>query len=302
MAESSIPVDLFNPGQVFACLGLVEAANVLLGNAEGYFDWSDPEHVRFHVRADGTQSPVERVLEFMDHADAQAVAPAGSESVESWKASWGPTPELRSRDEGYPFPEPSSPATLVCVLSDGKNALRLDHWGDTTRRDNVKFWAGAGGYPGAGLARDALALIRGRVAAFVHDPFALSAPQSSSFRLDWRRDYIPIDSGFSLNAHGHIESVGFPLVELLAAIGLGNSRPLRPERRNKLKYRYAVPGIAAGDPSPWIPLPILRAALGGASLPFPTRRFEMSLNWPGQEGQARAITLVTEEATHEYAE
>ena len=28
MAEHSIPVDLYNPGQVFACLGFIEAAAV----------------------------------------------------------------------------------------------------------------------------------------------------------------------------------------------------------------------------------------------------------------------------------
>jgi hypothetical protein len=35
MAEASIPVDLLNPGQVFACLGFMEAADILLGDAEG---------------------------------------------------------------------------------------------------------------------------------------------------------------------------------------------------------------------------------------------------------------------------
>ena len=39
MPESRIPVDLFNPGQVFACLGLVEVADLLLGGAAGIFDW-----------------------------------------------------------------------------------------------------------------------------------------------------------------------------------------------------------------------------------------------------------------------
>jgi CRISPR-associated protein Csb3 len=38
MAQSSIPVDIFNPGQVFACLGFLEAAEVLLGDAEGGVD------------------------------------------------------------------------------------------------------------------------------------------------------------------------------------------------------------------------------------------------------------------------
>lgn len=38
MTEASIPVDLLNPGQVFACIGFLEAADVLLGEAMGVFD------------------------------------------------------------------------------------------------------------------------------------------------------------------------------------------------------------------------------------------------------------------------
>jgi CRISPR-associated protein Csb3 len=41
MTTASIPVDLINPGQVFACLGFLEIADELLGNAEGGFNWSD---------------------------------------------------------------------------------------------------------------------------------------------------------------------------------------------------------------------------------------------------------------------
>jgi CRISPR-associated protein Csb3 len=266
-----------------------------LGDAEGVFDWSEPGDTRFRIRANGTGSPVERVWAFLEKAEARAMAPEGSQCLSDWKGTWGPSPDIRPRAEGYPFPDPDSPATLVCALIAGKDSIRLEHWGDATDRDNVKFWAGAGGYPGAGLARDALELIRGKLADAVHDPFALSAPQSSSFRLDWRRDYIPIDSGFSLNAHGNIDTMGFPLVEILAAIGLGNARPVRPYRREKLVYRYCVIGRSEARDETWLPLPILRAMLGGGAFPFSMRVFRMSLNWPGQEGQARAITTVAEE-------
>lgn len=295
MAEAAIPVDLLNPGQVFACIGLVEAADVLLGDAEGVFDWSDPTKTLFRVRAFGEVSPVVRVLEFLDRAQAQAGAPAGSANLASWNTSWGPAPRAIDRAGGYPFPDPPSPATLICHLTDGAHTLVLNHWGDAAGRDNVKFWAGAGGYPGAGLARDALALIQGRAADAASDPFALSAPQSSSFRLDWRRDYIPIHTGFSLNAHGDIDTLGFPLVELLGALGLSHSRPKRHDRRNKLVYAYGIAGRAPGDDCHWLPLPLLRVALGTAALPFPMRHFTMLLDWPGKEGQARSITTVTEE-------
>lgn len=295
MAESEIPVDLFNPGQVFACIGLAEAAQVLLGDAQGIFDWSDDSGTVFRLRANGTVSPVRHVLEFLDRARAQAVAPEGSPNIAGWNDSWGPRPDASARDAGYPYPDPPSPATLACCLTDGERSLLLDHWGDGTARDNVKFWAGAGGYPGAGLAADALALVHGTAATVADDPFAFTAPQSSSFRLDWRRDYIPIHSGFSLNAHGNIATLGFPLVELFGAIGLGNARPARPDRRNKLLYTYGVAGRASGGDTTWLPLTFLRAALGNAPLPFSMRHFRMFLDWPGKEGQARSITTVTEE-------
>jgi CRISPR-associated protein Csb3 len=137
---------------------------------------------------------------------------------------------------------------------------------------------------------DALNLVRSRIVDAAADPFSLSAPQSSSFRFDWRRDYIPMDVGFSPNDHGELTMLGFPLVEILATVGLSNARP---ERMNKLAYRYGVIGVAATedlyDPA------LLRASLGAAVLPFQQRIFRMNLGWPGQENQARCITDVFEE-------
>ncbi len=297
MAEASIPVDLFNPGQVFACLGFVEAAEILLGDAEGAFDWTDDGNVRFRFRARGDASPVVHVLEFLARAEALGEAPEGSPSHEGWNTKWG---ELRAipRAYGYPFPDPASPATVVCALRDGPRQIQIAHWGDgrPSGRDNVKFWAGAGGYPGVALARDALDLVRESAVLSSDDPFALGLPQSSSFRLDWRRDYIPIDAGFSLNEHGSkIVTVGFPLVELLGAIGLSHARPRRVSRRDKLAYVYGVIGRGQHDDAAWLPPALLRLALAGDVPAFPNRRFRMLLGWPGKEGQARAITTVTEE-------
>lgn len=299
-SEGDVPVDLFNPGQVFACLGLLEAAEVLQGDAEGCFDWSDASAVRFRLRANGPESPVVAVLRFLDQAEARAEVVEGSPNIDAWRTAWGPSPTVVPKGAGYPFPDPPTPATLVCALVTAGARLTLDHWGDETGRDNVKFWAGAGGYPGVALARDALALVRGHAASAAVDPFALSAPQSSSFRLDWRRDYVPIDAGFSLNAHGNMEPRGFPLVELLAALGLSHARPRRPVRRDKLVYEYAVIGHGEAETAAWLPPNLLRAALGrptaqDQTLPWPTRKFRMRLDWPGQEGQARSITTVTEE-------
>jgi CRISPR-associated protein Csb3 len=296
MAEASIPVDLFNPGQVFACFGFLEAAIVLLGDAEALFDWREPQ-ARFRIRAPGDESPVAHVLGFLGGANAISEAPAGSPNIESWKRPWGEPPRATPRERGYPIPDPSSPATLICVLEDAAGRrLAIDHWGDT-QRDNVKFWAGAAGKPGTAFVREALELVRDKATDAAADPFNLPSRRSSSFRFDWRGDYIPIDTGFSLNNHGDaFSSQGYPLIDLLAAMGLTHARPQRPEPRNKLIYRYAVVGDDGSASTPLLRAPLLRASIGGAELPFPTRRFRMLLSWPGQENQARVITTVTEES------
>lgn len=123
------------------------------------------------------------------------------------------------------------------------------------------------------------------LAHFAADPFGLAAPMTSSFRFDWRRDYVPLDAGFSLNAHGSMTTIGYPLVELLAAIGMQNARP---ERINKLNYLYSVA-------NEMLPISIARAVLGSAELGLSIRTFRMRLDWPGQEGQARCIVEVREE-------
>ena len=78
MNEASITVDVYNPGQVFACLGFLEAADLLLGEAEGGFDWSDAASVCFRLRAPlGQDNPVESVLAFLAEAEVKRLGPTG---------------------------------------------------------------------------------------------------------------------------------------------------------------------------------------------------------------------------------
>lgn len=291
MAIAVVPVDLTNPGQVFACIGFAEAVDVLLGDARGAFDWRGSDDVVFRIAAAGNEDPVGRVLRFLDEATVTSLAPPGSENrTEKWDVA-----TVIADSHAFPFPNPESPAKLPARLTDGEGrAIDVDYWGDATRRrDNVKLWAGSGGYPGAALARDALDLVRGRVAGRAGDPFAVDALQSGSFRFDWRRDYVPIDVGFSPNLHGHVVMRGYPVVELLAAIGLTHARPVR---HTKLRYGFGVAGTSASELHD---LNFLRAALGARQPPFPGmpfRSFRMQLDWPGQENQARCITSVIEES------
>lgn len=292
MAQAFIPVDVFNPGQVFACLGFLEVADQLLGDAVGGYSWNDGADIRFYIRASGDRNPYEVVLEFLAGANVYSLAPdQGGLSTKKWHINT----QYNDGESIFPFRRPESPATLPAVLDgecrgSGRVKLIVDYWGDSTSRDNVKFWAGSGGYPGAALVKDTLDLFRNDIGRAINDPFSFSAPQSSSFRFDWRRDYIPLDVGFSPNDHGDMTMIGYPIVELLAAIGLGNARP---RRVNKLRYRYGILGVYENtdlfDPV------FVRAALGCASLGFLCRNFNMHLGWPGQVNQARCITDVIEE-------
>lgn len=282
MAEASIPVDLFNPGQVFACLGFLEAADTLLGGAQGAFRWN--EAPRFFIRTTADSNPIEASLRFLSDAAIHAEAPARSPFVH-------PDSGVRALAPGdpFPFPIPESAATLPAILCDGERRIRIDHWGDSDAgRDDVKFWGGAAGQTGAELLRKTLDPIRARCVSSAPDPFSLSIPMSNSFRFDWRRDYIPIDAGFSLNKHQKMQTIGYPLVEIFAAIGLSNARP---RRARALDYTYAI----LGDDEAFFDPPLLRAALGASRLPFSQRFFRMRLGWPAQEGQMRCITTVTEE-------
>ena len=126
MAEASIPVDLTNPGQVFACLGFVEAAEVLLGEARGGFDWRDPADVHFRLAARGGDDPVVRVLRFLDEATVTSFAPAISpHSTDKWKIE-------TEKDDSRVFPfRDSGPDVLPARLSDGTGKdIEIDHWGD----------------------------------------------------------------------------------------------------------------------------------------------------------------------------
>lgn len=293
MSRASIPVDLFNPGQVFACLGFVESAEQLFGKAIGGFDWQRSATPRFHLECNTEENPFGAVLQALESATIVSIAPNSSGlSTEKWSI----TTQLSDSEDSFSVKLPTSPATLpaclVCQINGQSRSILIDYWGDQTQRDNTKFWAGAGGYPGAGLLRDALALVRDELKRAANDPFAVARPQSSSFRFDWRRDYIPLDTGFSPNDQGNVVMIGYPIVEIMAAIGLSNARPMRSER-TKLEYRYSVLGLIDLE-TLYDPI-FLRAALGGGDMAFPRRDFRMQLGWPGQENQARCITNVIEE-------
>ena len=292
MKSASIPVELRNPGQVFACLGLTEATEILTGPCTSRFIYgSFGTEARFELAAQGDRNPVETVLRFLKSCEVVAIAPRDTNlTTKKWHVKTEQAVGLH-----FPAPIPESEATLPVRLRSAGVELPIEYWmdGEHCGRDNVKFWAGAGGYPGAALAQDAVGCLSRMpdesYLEAVRHPFSVEAPMDSSFRFDWRRDYIPLDAGFSPNDQPAVGMVGYPIVELLAAIGMQYARPARIHPRDKLAYRYWVSDVR-------LPAALARAVLGGEGLGVPRRRFRIRLGWPGKKGQARCIIDAVEES------
>jgi CRISPR-associated protein Csx14 len=288
MAESRIPVDLFNPGQVFACLGFLEAAEVLLGEAEGGFDWGDPEKVVFVLRARGEAAPVREVVGFLAQADARRLAPANHDD-RSPKEKKAAADEARKQGKPIPpppplprdiavtevFPEPTSDRMRLPIQLSSGNFPRIDltHWADGSRRDPFKLYAG--NRSAFGIAQDMLAGLKSlhaeKPTELVMSPFGVTVSMGGSFNFDPRGAWTALDVGYSLNDQGHKVDAS-PVVEIMAAWGLENARPREIGLR---LYRYAA------WQAPLSPC-LARPAIAGALDVMPTRHFVFRLALSGE--------------------
>lgn len=305
MVLPSIPVDLANPGQVFACLGFLEAANALLGSAEGGFAWASEGGPRFELRADGGRDPFRMTLEFLKDAEIRRLVPRGYvEPTNQRKSKRGKGPP--EANLGVPPGAPSDVAMAggrLCVVDtfpsaeadrftlpvrlsragDGR-AIDLTHWCDGSSRNPFKLFAGQQGSAAiVEQMRDALRKMwDARHDELVRDPFGQTVPlMGSSFKLDARKAWTAIGVGFCPSDHGMaVESS--PLVELLAAVGLEHARPDRFDAR---EVRYAA---WQGLLSPML----ARAALGGVGVGVPRRTFRFTLD---SAGENKVVTSAREE-------
>ena len=320
MAEASIPVDLFNPGQVFACLGFMEAADVLLGSAEGGFDWKVGGNARFVLRADGEQNPFEVVLEFLAAAEPTRWGPIGyvdpppkkdeggedtgdGDDADETTAT-GAAPPL---DLSITFPAKAGDRMALPIRFGGGNrpVVELDHWADGSSRESFKLYAGnrsadaiaramlkgvrakpskkqkADGQPGDLKTKGVRQLWEEDRVALVKTPFDVLTPMGGSFNFDPRGAWTAIDAGYSPNEHKHAIEAS-PIVEFLAAWGLENARPVEFGLR---RVRYAAWGVN-------LPPMLARAALAGVLPAIPLRQFCFKLDLSGKN---KVITFAQEE-------
>ena len=309
MAERGVPVDPFNPGQIFAALGLLEAADTALGTAEGGFECDGDGHeTRFRLRSAGGADPVEAVLDFLVSAELRAIAPR------DWTPRFEPGDKGRKKRESweqritqgeielvdfFPAPAPDNemalPVRLQGRIGERVCEVTLGHWAeaDGFGRDPFKLYAGnrsalqimsamiRGKKGGSGGIRTLLAERR---QALLADPFDALIEMDGTFNFDARAAWNPLDTGFSLNEHADIRALGSPVVEVLAAWGLQNARPARSRRNGSVRY------------SIWhdmLPPALARPSLADVVPPgIRTRRFVFTL---GVSGRNRIVQFAEEE-------
>ncbi len=296
MAEASIPVDLFNPGQVFACLGFLEAADVLLGDAEGGFDWSDETNVRFLLRAAGEENPVSAVLQFLVTAEVKWL----SHDAEVQERDGGTTiVHAGISSSGDPKP-PDLPAILIGNHQDKECTIHFGYWADGSTRFNTTFKKSTNGTSSYIRFKNAIDGIHnlGERHEVVADPFSKSSETKSLFRVDPRGYADPIHAGTSPDKlrKGHIDMrvATYPACEAMAIIGLEHTRPIED---GQTRFSYFVwdsprPNI---DHRPVLLPPVLaRAALGGPFPFFRSRLFTVD-HQEVKKGGDRKMTAVIEE-------
>ena len=322
MAEASIPVDLLNPGQVFACLGFMEAAEALLGDAAGGFDWSDDAHVRFTLHATGEQNPFEAVLEFLAEAEPNRWGPIGYVDPPPKKGQAGAEEDVEEDDDTDETPAASAAPSLdlsivfpakagdrmaLPIRFGGGNrpVVELDHWADGSSRESFKLYAG--NRSADAIARAMLKGVRGKPSKKQRANGQPGDLRTKGVRQLWEEDsaaltetpfdvLTPMGGSFNFDPRGGWTAIdaGYspnehkhaieasPVVEFLAAWGLENARPVEFGLR---QVRYAAWGVN-------LPLILARAALTGALPAVPSRQFRFELDLSGKN---KVVTFAQEE-------
>ncbi len=311
MAEATIPVDLFNPGQVFACLGFLEAADVLLGNAEGGFDWNDSSRVRFQMNAGGNRNPFEVVLEFLANVEVFRCAPDGygdppamNRTLEQEDDDVEISASINLKHtESFPSREADRMALPIQLETKGDRSLFIGNWADGSSRNQFKLYAGNRSAYGI-----ACAMLRGtrdkpqknkllgntktlgladlwkrNPVELTATPFDVLTLMGGSFNFDPRGGWTALDAGYSPNKHKEHGVGASPAVELLGVCGMEHARPDEYETR---RVRYGVWGV---------PLPpmLARPALAAASVGVPLKTFQFTLDLSGKN---KVVTYSQEES------
>jgi CRISPR-associated protein Csx14 len=199
MAELRISLDPCNPGQFYACCGLIELFDMTGAQTLSKFevDWRRPREATFVLTSETTLE-LSAILQAIREAEYKPL----------------PRPEAEAEDKA---PDKDSIAPLRVTIF-GRE-LVLDWWlGCFHHKAHwLKCWAGQ-------VTTQKLFSILPTLVADKKFPFDEGVLTTTRFGIDPRSAWVALDLGYSPNVQGQ-ESQTYPVVELLGAFGLQGFRP-----------------------------------------------------------------------------
>jgi CRISPR-associated protein Csb3 len=293
----TVQVDVANPGQFFACCGLLELAHRLWEGAEG---WFLTEHSLFAILAADFQSAaLDRLMSELCRCSISGLSEAEREELSRLE-------QERSTLQGKgQHLAPEREARLKQLGTEARKGrialgrpfgLRLDWW-QTSEDDprSPKTWAGRQEPQRmARAAQDALRGVRD-LPALLDYTAVLRPPQQypgtrergdeavEPFYFDARRFAHPLDVGFSLDAQD-TETAAHPAVELLALIGLQRFRPSPSSMQFSFEYCTWSHPLAAAPAS---------AVAGGMVPGAAERRYRFALYFRHDQRRYKAFGFAT---------
>jgi CRISPR-associated protein Csx14 len=234
-ASITVAVDPTNPGQFFACCGLLELADRLWPGAEGWFTADGREFKIAFTDEKGTLRELLATL-IMDPPTSIQQLDNGLEVAPII------APLAFSFDGGSTTGLVLDAWTRIAALRGTAQVISNPPWNFWAgNQTSTKIWSS--------LRAELVAQLRRWIPSEFNCLFSQRLLQGGRFGFDPGPAWNALDVGFSLNEHG-VEVESSPATELLAAVGLQRFRPLMNDDRDGFDYftwhkAYSPPIAAA---------------------------------------------------------
>lgn len=250
----SVKVDVTNPGQFFACCGLLELAHRLWPGAEGWFGVSNS---LFVLSSNDASPSLEQLIEQLRRCDISGLSEEERQEREALEA------EIRHlKKQNMKLPDDKEERRKELGTSAREGVVRLGkpftmilNWWKAADEDSTtpKTWAGRQElHKVARAAQDALSN-GGELTELFDYGCVFRVPREyckkdldhkkpvEPFYFDARRFAHALDAGFSLDVQD-AETIAHPAVELLSLIGLQRFRPTSTSNRRAFEYSlWSIP-------------------------------------------------------------
>lgn len=292
----SVNVDVANPGQFFACCGLLELAHRLWPGAEGWFGAG-----RFAVLfPNGSVPSPEHVI-----SELSSCAISGLSEAERGESAKLEAERRRLKKDNVELPPESEARRKELGTEARKGHIQVGqpfdlvlNWWQTGDDDpaSPKTWAGRQElHKVARAAQDALGIVSDVRALFDHGG-VLRKPKEyrknnrekgdavEPFYFDARRFAHALDTGFSLDAQD-AETLAHPAVELLCLIGLQRFQPAPSFASWSFEYWTWSQPLSAP----------VAAGVACGMVPIPGRRgYRFSLRFRDDQKRYKAFSFATQ--------